>query len=238
MSLTPSDIRSAQRLVITGFIVVAIAGLIAISGRSPRLDAVQSVLREKCAEKYRNAQSLADTMRADAFIPEPGLQGRYQQHCSFFRPFLRHRQSFRRSAPAQSTSFFAAAQQTDTLHLRVGSPEVRAIELKPFAVRFTGHDVDCEDSSDIPDDEIDRLELIGTTHGASWRYITITRFSNGNTVIDTSLYDRQTVALLHNRTHSLSAPGFTGFAYGRVDPVLASTCMDNAPVIQVDSIAQ
>jgi hypothetical protein len=34
------------------------------------------------------------------------------------------------------------------------------------------------------------------------------------------------------------APGFTGFAYGRVDPVLASTCLDDALVIQVDSIAQ
>lgn len=33
------------------------------------------------------------------------------------------------------------------------------------------------------------------------------------------------------------APGFTGFAYGRVDPVLRSTCIDDAPVIQVDSIA-
>ena len=33
------------------------------------------------------------------------------------------------------------------------------------------------------------------------------------------------------------APGFTGFAYGRVDPVLRSTCLDDAPVIRVDSIA-
>jgi len=33
------------------------------------------------------------------------------------------------------------------------------------------------------------------------------------------------------------APGFTGFAYGRVDPVLQSTCLDDAPVIRVDSIA-
>lgn len=33
------------------------------------------------------------------------------------------------------------------------------------------------------------------------------------------------------------APGFTGFVYGRVDPVLRSTCLDDAPVIQVDSIA-
>lgn len=33
------------------------------------------------------------------------------------------------------------------------------------------------------------------------------------------------------------APGFTGFVYGRVDPVLASTCLVDAPVIQVDSIA-
>jgi len=33
------------------------------------------------------------------------------------------------------------------------------------------------------------------------------------------------------------APGFTGFAYGRVDPVLQSTCLDAAPVIRVDSIA-
>jgi hypothetical protein len=32
------------------------------------------------------------------------------------------------------------------------------------------------------------------------------------------------------------APGFTGFAYGRVDPVLQSTCLDGAPVIRVDSI--
>src|SRR5882672_10025178 len=32
------------------------------------------------------------------------------------------------------------------------------------------------------------------------------------------------------------APGFTGFAYGRVDPVLRSTCLDDAPVIRVDSI--
>jgi len=32
------------------------------------------------------------------------------------------------------------------------------------------------------------------------------------------------------------APGFTGFAYGRVDPVLQSTCLDDAPVIRVDSI--
>jgi hypothetical protein len=34
------------------------------------------------------------------------------------------------------------------------------------------------------------------------------------------------------------APGFTGFVYGRVDPGLASTCVNAAPVIQVDSIAQ
>jgi len=33
------------------------------------------------------------------------------------------------------------------------------------------------------------------------------------------------------------APGFTGFVYGRVDPVLASTCLDDALVIRVDSIA-
>ena len=33
------------------------------------------------------------------------------------------------------------------------------------------------------------------------------------------------------------APGFTGFVYGRVDPVLRSTCLDDAPVIKVDSIA-
>jgi hypothetical protein len=32
------------------------------------------------------------------------------------------------------------------------------------------------------------------------------------------------------------APGFTGFVYGRVDPGLASTCVNAAPVIQVDSI--
>lgn len=32
------------------------------------------------------------------------------------------------------------------------------------------------------------------------------------------------------------APGFTGFVYGRIDPVLRSTCLDDAPVIQVDSI--
>jgi hypothetical protein len=32
------------------------------------------------------------------------------------------------------------------------------------------------------------------------------------------------------------APGFTGFVYGRVDPVLRSTCLDDALVIQVDSI--
>ena len=32
------------------------------------------------------------------------------------------------------------------------------------------------------------------------------------------------------------APGFTGFLYGRVDPVLRSTCLDDAPVIRVDSI--
>jgi hypothetical protein len=34
------------------------------------------------------------------------------------------------------------------------------------------------------------------------------------------------------------APGFTGFVYGRVDPALQSTCVNAAPVIQVDSIAQ
>jgi hypothetical protein len=32
------------------------------------------------------------------------------------------------------------------------------------------------------------------------------------------------------------APGFTGFLYGRVDPVLRSVCLDDAYVIQVDSI--
>lgn len=32
------------------------------------------------------------------------------------------------------------------------------------------------------------------------------------------------------------APGFTGFAYGRIDPVLRSVCLDDAYVIQVDSI--
>ena len=34
------------------------------------------------------------------------------------------------------------------------------------------------------------------------------------------------------------APGFTGFVYGRIDPVLRSTCLDDAYVIQVDSIIQ
>ena len=34
------------------------------------------------------------------------------------------------------------------------------------------------------------------------------------------------------------APGFHGFAYGRTDPVLRSTCRDGASVIQVDSIIQ
>ncbi len=33
------------------------------------------------------------------------------------------------------------------------------------------------------------------------------------------------------------APGFTGFVYGRIDPVLRSVCLDDAYVIQVDSIA-
>lgn len=32
------------------------------------------------------------------------------------------------------------------------------------------------------------------------------------------------------------APGFTGFVYGRIDPVLRSVCLDDAYVIQVDSI--
>ena len=32
------------------------------------------------------------------------------------------------------------------------------------------------------------------------------------------------------------APGFTGFVYGRIDPVLRSACLDDAYVIQVDSI--
>ena len=32
------------------------------------------------------------------------------------------------------------------------------------------------------------------------------------------------------------APGFTGFVYGRIDPVLRSTCLDDAYVIQIDSI--
>lgn len=32
------------------------------------------------------------------------------------------------------------------------------------------------------------------------------------------------------------APGFTGFVYGRIDPFLLSACLDDAPVIQVDSI--
>jgi hypothetical protein len=32
------------------------------------------------------------------------------------------------------------------------------------------------------------------------------------------------------------APGFTGFVYGRVDPVLGSPCVLDAPVILVDSI--
>jgi hypothetical protein len=34
------------------------------------------------------------------------------------------------------------------------------------------------------------------------------------------------------------APGFTGFVYGRVDPVAGSPCVLDAPVILVDSIAQ
>ncbi|HEV8401324.1 MAG TPA: hypothetical protein VGQ18_15955 [Gemmatimonadales bacterium] len=34
------------------------------------------------------------------------------------------------------------------------------------------------------------------------------------------------------------APGFYGFVYGRVDPVLGSPCALDAPVILVDSIAQ
>ena len=38
--------------------------------------------------------------------------------------------------------------------------------------------------------------------------------------------------------HPAWAPGFNGFVYGRVDPELASTCLDDAPVIQVDSIVQ
>lgn len=32
------------------------------------------------------------------------------------------------------------------------------------------------------------------------------------------------------------APGFTGFVYGRIDPVLRSVCLDDAYVIQIDSI--
>lgn len=32
------------------------------------------------------------------------------------------------------------------------------------------------------------------------------------------------------------APGFAGFVYGRIDPVLRSVCLDDAYVIQVDSI--
>jgi hypothetical protein len=32
------------------------------------------------------------------------------------------------------------------------------------------------------------------------------------------------------------APEFRGFMYGRIDPVLRSTCLDDAYVIQVDSI--
>lgn len=32
------------------------------------------------------------------------------------------------------------------------------------------------------------------------------------------------------------APEFRGFVYGRIDPVLRSTCLDDAYVIQVDSI--
>ena len=34
------------------------------------------------------------------------------------------------------------------------------------------------------------------------------------------------------------APGFTGFTYGRIDPVLRSVCLDDAYVIKVDSIIQ
>jgi hypothetical protein len=34
------------------------------------------------------------------------------------------------------------------------------------------------------------------------------------------------------------APGFSGLVYGRIDPVLRSTCLDDAYVIQVDSIIQ
>ena len=34
------------------------------------------------------------------------------------------------------------------------------------------------------------------------------------------------------------APGFTGFVYGRVDPVAGSPCVLDAPVILVDSIVQ
>lgn len=34
------------------------------------------------------------------------------------------------------------------------------------------------------------------------------------------------------------APEFRGFMYGRIDPVLRSTCLDDAYVIQVDSIIQ
>jgi hypothetical protein len=101
MSLTPADLRSAQRLVITGFIVVAIGGIIAVSSRSPRLEAVQAVLREKCEQKYRDARTLADTLRADNFIPEPGLQGRGMQRCSVFRPFLRRRDSIESAAHAR-----------------------------------------------------------------------------------------------------------------------------------------
>jgi hypothetical protein len=211
MSLTPADLRSAQKLVLMGFIVFAAGMLFVISGTSPGPGPVDTVLREKCAEKYRDAQTLADTLRADNFIPEPGLQGRNQQHCSFFRPLLRHRDGFRSSAPSRGTSFLVSAQQSDTLHLRVGSPEIQATGLKPFTVRFTGHEVDCDDSSDVPEDEIDRLDLVRTSRGSNWRYITRSRFSNRNTVIDTSLFDRQTLAPLRTRTHSLSAAGYSGF---------------------------
>jgi len=34
------------------------------------------------------------------------------------------------------------------------------------------------------------------------------------------------------------APSFTGFVYGRIDPVFRSVCLDDAYVIQVDSIIQ
>jgi hypothetical protein len=211
MSLTPADIRSARKLVITGFIVIVVGMLLVISGRSPGLGAVGTVLREKCAEKYRDAQTLADTMRADNFVPEPGLQGRYMQRCSFFRPFLRHRAGFRKSAPSQSTSFPAAAQRADTLHLRVGSPEVRGTSLKPFSDHFTGYREYCDEPTRIIGDEFDLLELAQSSRGSTWRYVVTMHYPDGGTFVDTCLYDRRTLAPISARYHSTSTKGFDGF---------------------------